>query len=82
MEDIGSLMKSCSAAIGVSKASHIESDESCDTHNGKKFGCANVGRLVRSRNKVIVSVLEDFQKFIAKFHKIENHFSKISKNSM
>ena len=58
-EDIGTLMKSDGAAIGVSRVLEIEDDKGCDTHDGDKIGCAAIGRLARSRNKVIVNPFND-----------------------
>ena len=82
VEDIGSLMKSDGAAIGVSRVLDMEDNQGCDMHDGDKIGCAAIGRLTRSKNKVIINAFEDFQKLIAKFHKVGKHFSKSSKNTM
>ena len=60
----------------------MEDNEGCDMHDGDKIGCAEIGRLTGSKNKVIINEFEDFQKLIAKFHKVGKNFSKSSKNTM
>ena len=60
----------------------MEDDEGYDMHDGDKIGCPEIGRLIRSRNKVIINPFDDCQSFITKFYKVGQHFSKSSKNTM
>ena len=51
-------------------------------HDGDKISYTVIGRLIHSKNKVIINDFEYFQKLIERFHKVGNHFNKISKNTM
>ena len=79
---IGSLMKSDGAAIGVSISLDMEDNEGCIMHDGDKICCEAIGRLTRSRNKVIINTFEYCQKLISKFYTVGKNFSKSSKNTM
>ena len=81
VDGIGSLTKSDSAAIAVSRVLEMEDNEVCNIHDGDKIGCEVIGRLTRSKNKVIINAFEDCHKLIEKFHKVGKYFSKSSKNT-
>ena len=45
-------------------------------HDGDKISYTVIGRLIHSKNKVIINDFEYFQKLIERFHKAGNHFNK------
>ena len=67
-------------ATGVSKSLDIDDVEEHDTHDGDRIGSTEIGRLARSKNKVIINTSESFQDIISNFHRVGKSFSKISKN--
>ena len=81
-EDIVSLIKSDGPSIGASRELDMGDDEVCGVHDGDKTGCAGIGRLTRSKNKVVINAFADCQKFISKFHEVRKNFSKSSKSTM
>ena len=64
-------MKSHGTFVSVSKAIFIEDCESCDARDDHKIGYDAIGRLKRSRRKVIINVFEDCQKLIINFIRLE-----------
>ena len=52
-------------------------------HDGDKIGCADIGRLTRSRNRIIVNPFPECNvELIGKFNKVRTNFSKSSKNTI
>ena len=75
LQSICALMVSDQAAVGVSSATRMDERESCDMHDGDKVGQSTTGRLVRSRNKIVLNPFTEGVALMKLAHKLGTYFS-------
>ena len=82
IKDVSTLIKSDGAAIGVSRELEMEENEGCDMNDGNNIGSAAIGRLTRSRSKVVINEFKCCLELIEKFYKTGKHLSMSSNSTM